>query len=368
MSTLAIPPKRVQLYRVLWDRWIIVLRILLDLGAMSHPVKWRAVADTLLVDKKTCQKYIAGLLRDGHLAQAGEGVMLTQAGMDVLLDQGEGNFSLLVGGINTGENVSPLVVEVVNIESESVKLTSTTPKLGKNPGEKFSPQAKLVIEHIPDLFDSSKLTTEKLPPIVIDEIFLGIVAYAYDKRTTLNSPVGFIHYSVSTDKRPGMDYCKNYADYLPESFLEAIGLLQKVCPRCEAVFQALTAFEAHWSECIMTQQPDDETEELETPEIKADSTVTVGLKDGQGLNATQAWQSVLGQLQTEMPRHTFETWVRDARAVHYQDNVLRVGVVNAYARDWLENRLQSTVERLLVGILNREVTVQFVVAVETEVE
>jgi chromosomal replication initiator protein len=117
----------------------------------------------------------------------------------------------------------------------------------------------------------------------------------------------------------------------------------------------------------MTQQPESETEEPEALEIKADVTVTVGLKDGQGLNATQAWQSVLGQLQVEMPRHTFETWVRDARAVHYQDNVLQVGVVNAYARDWLENRLQSTVERLLVGILNREVTVQFVVAVETEV-
>ena len=366
MSTLAIPPKRVRLYRVLWDRWIIVLRILFDLGAGAHPVKWRAVADTLLVDKKTSQKYINGLVRDGHLVLAGEGYMLTQAGMAVLLENDGGEYFPLEG-INTGENVSPLVVEVVNVKSESVKLTSTTTKLGENPGEKFSPLAKLVIEHIPDLFDGSKLTTEKLPPIVIDEIFLGIVAYAYDKRTDLNSPVGFIHYSVSTDKRPGMEYCKNYADYLPESFLEAIGLLQKVCPRCEAVFQSLTAYDTHWAECIMTQQPDDETEEPATLEIKADATVTVGLlNNGQGLSAEQAWQSVLGQLQMEMPRSSFDTWVRDTKAIHFSENTLSVGVINAYARDWLENRLQSTVERLLVGILNREVSVQFVVAVETE--
>ena len=287
MSTLAIPPKRVRLYRVLWDRWIIVLRILFDLGAGAHPVKWRAVADTLMVDKKTCQKYIAGLVRDGHIAPAGDGYMFTQAGMDVLLENTGGEF-LPLGGKNTGENFSPLVVEVVNVNSESVNLTSTTPKLGINPGEKFSPLAKLVIEHIPDLFDGSKLTTEKLPPIVIDEIFLGIVAYAYDKRTSLNSPVGFIHYSVSNDKRPGMEYCKNYADYLPETFLEVIGLLQKTCSRCEAVFQALTAYEVHWAECIMTQQPEDETDEPEMLEFKADATVIVGLENGQCTSSAQA--------------------------------------------------------------------------------
>jgi chromosomal replication initiator protein len=38
-----------------------------------------------------------------------------------------------------------------------------------------------------------------------------------------------------------------------------------------------------------------------------------------------------------------------------------VGVSNAYARDWLENRLASTVNRLLVGILNSTVDVNFVV-------
>ncbi|MEP6894243.1 MAG: chromosomal replication initiator protein DnaA, partial [Chloroflexota bacterium] len=38
-----------------------------------------------------------------------------------------------------------------------------------------------------------------------------------------------------------------------------------------------------------------------------------------------------------------------------------VGVGNAYARDWLENRLASTVNRLLVGIMNSTVDVNFIV-------
>jgi chromosomal replication initiator protein len=79
------------------------------------------------------------------------------------------------------------------------------------------------------------------------------------------------------------------------------------------------------------------------------------------MNAEHAWQSVLGQLQMEMPRASFDTWVRDTRPISYQNGILVVGVRNAYARDWLENRLASTVNRLLVGILNASVNVDFVV-------
>jgi chromosomal replication initiator protein len=79
------------------------------------------------------------------------------------------------------------------------------------------------------------------------------------------------------------------------------------------------------------------------------------------MNAEQAWQSVLGQLQMEMPRASFDTWVRDTRPISYQDGTLTIGVRNAYARDWLESRLASTVSRLLVGIVNASVDVDFVV-------
>jgi chromosomal replication initiator protein len=79
------------------------------------------------------------------------------------------------------------------------------------------------------------------------------------------------------------------------------------------------------------------------------------------MNVEQAWQSVLGQLQMEMPRASFDTWVRDTKALSYQDGTLTIGVRNAYARDWLESRLASTVSRLLVGIMNASVAVNFIV-------
>jgi chromosomal replication initiator protein len=80
------------------------------------------------------------------------------------------------------------------------------------------------------------------------------------------------------------------------------------------------------------------------------------------MNAEQAWQSVLGKLQMEMPRASFDTWVRDTKPVSYQDGMLTVGVRNAYARDWLENRLASTVSRLLLGITSSSVDVKFIVS------
>ena len=79
------------------------------------------------------------------------------------------------------------------------------------------------------------------------------------------------------------------------------------------------------------------------------------------MDAEQAWQSTLGQLQMEMPKASFDTWVRDTRIVSYEEGTFTVGVRNAYARDWLESRLSSTVTRLLMGIMNRDVGVRFVV-------
>ncbi|MBI1792644.1 MAG: hypothetical protein HYR70_00445 [Chloroflexi bacterium] len=74
----------------------------------------------------------------------------------------------------------------------------------------------------------------------------------------------------------------------------------------------------------------------------------------------QAWQSVLGQLQMEMPRASFETWVRDTEVLSLEDGVMTISTRNTYARDWLESRLQSTAQRLLIGILNQSISVQFI--------
>ncbi len=79
------------------------------------------------------------------------------------------------------------------------------------------------------------------------------------------------------------------------------------------------------------------------------------------MNAEQAWQATIGQLQMEMPKATFDTWVRDARFLGADNGKFTIGLQNAYARDWVESRLTSTISRILVGILNSPAHLDFVV-------
>ena len=77
------------------------------------------------------------------------------------------------------------------------------------------------------------------------------------------------------------------------------------------------------------------------------------------MEGKQAWQAALGQLQLDMPKAAFDTWIRDAELISVTDDVFQIGVHNAYARDWLDSRLKSTITKLLIGTLNRPIDISF---------
>jgi len=82
---------------------------------------------------------------------------------------------------------------------------------------------------------------------------------------------------------------------------------------------------------------------------------------GTELKPEEAWQAALGELQVLMTPATFNTWLRDCRLLAYEDGTFVLGVPNSFARDWLDNRLRSTVTRTLKGIMGRSVEARFVV-------
>jgi chromosomal replication initiator protein len=79
------------------------------------------------------------------------------------------------------------------------------------------------------------------------------------------------------------------------------------------------------------------------------------------MNAERHWQAALGQLQMDLAKATYDTWVRDAELLSHEDGTYIIGVRNAYARDWLDSRLLTTVKQILAGIAGRTVEVRFVV-------
>ncbi|MCJ7694915.1 MAG: chromosomal replication initiator protein DnaA, partial [Anaerolineaceae bacterium] len=79
------------------------------------------------------------------------------------------------------------------------------------------------------------------------------------------------------------------------------------------------------------------------------------------MNSHQAWQATLGQLQMEMSKASFDTWVSSAELIDYKesDGIFHIGVHNAYACDWLDSRLKSTMASKLAGMMARQVQVEF---------
>src|ERR1035437_4832601 len=80
------------------------------------------------------------------------------------------------------------------------------------------------------------------------------------------------------------------------------------------------------------------------------------------MNTQQIWQATMGQLQMEMSKAAFDTWISNAELVSYERDIYTIGVQNAYARDWLDSRLTSTVSCLLTGLTGQPQSVRFVVS------
>lgn len=77
------------------------------------------------------------------------------------------------------------------------------------------------------------------------------------------------------------------------------------------------------------------------------------------INPETAWKATLGELELQMTRATFNTWLKGTHLLNYADNTYVIGVRNAYAKDWLENRLLDTILRTLAAIVREQVNIQF---------
>ena len=88
--------------------------------------------------------------------------------------------------------------------------------------------------------------------------------------------------------------------------------------------------------------------------------------DDDRLSVAKAWRLTRGQLQSELEKTTYDTWVRDIELLGFSEQVLLLGNANVYARDWLYDRLKSSTEKILGGIMGKQIRVRFVVTDDIE--
>ncbi len=95
--------------------------------------------------------------------------------------------------------------------------------------------------------------------------------------------------------------------------------------------------------------------------MRLESLPTEGAMSSPRMSPHDAWQATLGQLELQLNRATFETWVKNAELLAYEDGSFIISVRNAYIKMWLEQRLYRSIRRTLSDIFGRSVEVRFVV-------
>ena len=79
-------------------------------------------------------------------------------------------------------------------------------------------------------------------------------------------------------------------------------------------------------------------------------------------SAQQIWETALGELEIEVNKPNFRTWLGETVGLSFQGDKFVVGVPNTFVAEFLESNLRSLVEKVLTGVTTSEVTVHFRVA------
>ncbi|MCZ6539856.1 MAG: chromosomal replication initiator protein DnaA, partial [Chloroflexi bacterium] len=76
-------------------------------------------------------------------------------------------------------------------------------------------------------------------------------------------------------------------------------------------------------------------------------------------NARKIWSAALGQLQLEIPRPNYETWLKPTSAVGLTADTLEISTPSPFAAEMLEKRLSGTIHRTVSRVAGRKLKVEF---------
>jgi hypothetical protein len=103
----------------------------------------------------------------------------------------------------------------------------------------------------------------------------------------------------------------------------------------------------------------EEDADASIPLIEPDPSIHEPVSEN-AMTAARAWEAARCQLQREMPKSAYDGYVRDLVLLSAREGKFVVGASDAYAREWLESQLTSTITRLLDGNCSRSVHIRFV--------
>lgn len=82
----------------------------------------------------------------------------------------------------------------------------------------------------------------------------------------------------------------------------------------------------------------------------------------EGRSAQQIWEAALGELEIQVNKPNYRTWLAKTTGLNYQKGQFVIGVPNTFVAEYLDKNQHSLIEKVLTGITHQEVQVQFQVS------
>ncbi|MFC1966197.1 chromosomal replication initiator protein DnaA, partial [Chloroflexota bacterium] len=76
-------------------------------------------------------------------------------------------------------------------------------------------------------------------------------------------------------------------------------------------------------------------------------------------SAKQIWEAALGELQIQVNKPNYRTWLAKTAGLSYQEKQFIIGVPNTFVAEYLDKNQRSLIEKVLAGLTQHEVQVQF---------
>jgi chromosomal replication initiator protein len=80
----------------------------------------------------------------------------------------------------------------------------------------------------------------------------------------------------------------------------------------------------------------------------------MGLKSAQ-----QIWETALGELQLQVSKQNYRTWLEKTVGLSYEDSTFVVGAPNTFTTEYLDKKLRSLVEKTLIGLTTDDIKLVF---------
>jgi chromosomal replication initiator protein len=76
-------------------------------------------------------------------------------------------------------------------------------------------------------------------------------------------------------------------------------------------------------------------------------------------SAQQIWETALGELQLQVSKQNYRTWLEKTVGLSYEDNTFTIGAPNTFTTEYLDKKLRSLVEKTLISLTAADIKLVF---------